>query len=85
LSARFATRSGITFESRDDRMSVHTASQFEHVRVEACETCGTDIKTVDPTKNGLAIPEVDEVAAIPLTLWAEDKGYTKLRRNMFGS
>ncbi|MGO9270460.1 MAG: formate dehydrogenase accessory protein FdhE [Terriglobia bacterium] len=72
-------------ESRDDKMCVYTASQFELVRVEACETCRTYIKTVDLTKNGLAIPEVDELAAIPLTLWANDKGYAKISRNIFGS
>ncbi|HEY6293776.1 MAG TPA: formate dehydrogenase accessory protein FdhE [Terriglobia bacterium] len=72
-------------EFRDERMCVYTASQFEHVRVEACETCRTYIKTVDLTKNGLALPEVDELAAIPLTLWADGQGYTKLSRNIFGS
>ena len=72
-------------ESRDERMCVYMAAQFEHVRVEACETCRTYIKTVDLTKNGLAIPEVDELAAIPLTLWADEQGYTKLSRNIFGS
>jgi formate dehydrogenase maturation protein FdhE len=71
-------------ESRDERMCVYVASQFEHIRVEACETCRTYIKTVDLTKNGLAIPEVDELASIPLTLWADDQGYTKLSRNIFG-
>ena len=34
---------------------------------------------------GLAIPEVDELAAIPLTLWADERGYAKLSRNIFGS
>ena len=72
-------------ESRDDKMCVYVASQFEHVRVEACETCRRYIKTVDLTKNGRAIPEVDELAAIPLTLWADQQGYTKLSRNIFGS
>jgi hypothetical protein len=72
-------------ESRDDKMCVYTASSFELVRVEACETCRTYIKTVDLTKNGLAIPEVDELAAIPLTLWADGQGYTKISRNIFNS
>ena len=72
-------------ESRDDRMCVYTATSFELVRVEACETCRTYIKTVDLTKNGRAIPEVDELAAIPLTLWADDQGYTKISRNIFNS
>ena len=72
-------------ESRDDKMCVYIASQFEHVRLEACETCRTYLKAIDLTKNGLAVPEVDEIAAMPLTLWADEKGYTKLCRNIFGS
>jgi FdhE protein len=52
--------------------------------VEACETCKRYLKTVDLTKNGLAIPEVDELAAIPLSLWAQEKGYTKLQTNLLG-
>jgi FdhE protein len=66
-------------------MCVYSASKFEVVRVESCETCGTYIKTVDLTKNGLAIPEVDELAAIALTLWADEQGYTKISRNIFNS
>jgi FdhE protein len=72
-------------ESRDEKMCVYTAAKFELVRVEACETCKTYIKTIDLTKNGLAIPEVDELAAIPLTLWADDQGYMKISRNIFNS
>jgi len=71
-------------ESRFDALPVYTASQFEHVRVEACDTCKTYIKTVDLTKNGLAIPVVDELATVPLSLWAEEKGYTKLQPNLLG-
>jgi FdhE protein len=71
-------------EDEFEKLSAYTASQFEHMRVEACETCKTYINTVDLTKNGLAIPEVDELAAIPLSLWAQEKGYTKLQRNLLG-
>ena len=71
-------------ESRDDRMCVYTASQFEHIRVEACETCRIYIKTVDLTKNGHAVPVVDELATIPLNLWAQEHQYAKLRANLLG-
>jgi FdhE protein len=71
-------------EKQFDALPVYTASQFEHVRVEACDTCKTYIKTVDLTKNGLAIPVVDELATVPLSLWAEEKGYTKLEPNLLG-
>jgi len=71
-------------ESRDDKVCVYVASQLAHVRVEACETCRAYIKTVDLTRDGLAVPEVDELAAIPLTLWAEERGYAKVCRNTLG-
>jgi formate dehydrogenase maturation protein FdhE len=31
----------------------------------------------------LAVPEVDELAAIPLTLWADENGYQKATRSSF--
>ncbi len=65
-------------------LPVYTTPQFKHVRVEACDTCKTYIKTVDLTKNGLAIPEVDELAALPLGLWAAENGYTKFQPNLLG-
>ncbi len=71
-------------EERFDKLSAYRANQFEHMRVEACDTCKTYINTVDLTKNGLAIPEVDELASIPLGLWAQEKGYTKLQPNLLG-
>jgi len=71
-------------EERFEKLAAYTASQFEHVRVEACDTCKVYIKTVDLTKYGLAIPVVDELATIPLNLWAQENGYTKLQLNLLG-
>ena len=71
-------------EENVEKLCVYTASEFAHVRIEACDTCKTYIKTVDLTKNGHAVPVVDELATIPLTLWAEEKGYTKLQPNLLG-
>jgi formate dehydrogenase accessory protein FdhE len=69
-------------EDDHEALCFYTAEQFDHVRVDACETCKTYIKTVDLTKNGLAIPVVDEIASLPLTLWAEENGYTRLQPNL---
>jgi len=66
------------------KLPSYTATQFEHVRVEACDTCKRYIKTVDLTKNGLAVPIVDELATIPLSLWAQENGYTALEPNLLG-
>jgi FdhE protein len=64
------------------KLPVYTAEEVRHVRVEACDSCRMYIKTVDMTKSGLAEPVVDEIAAVPLDLWALEKGYTKLNLNL---
>jgi FdhE protein len=64
------------------KLPVYTAEEFKHVRVECCDTCRKYIKTVDLTRNGLADPVVDEMASIPLDLWAQKQGYIKLQVNL---
>ena len=66
-------------EENSAKLPVYCAGEFAHLRVECCDTCKTYIKTVDLTKNGLAEPLVDEIAAIPLDLWAQEHGYSKLQ------
>lgn len=67
-----------------EKLAIYTADQFGHVRVEACDTCGCYVKTIDLTKNGRAVPVVDELATIPLNLWAREHHYTKIQENILG-
>ncbi len=71
-------------EDRGEFLPVFTAPEYAHVRLEACESCKTYIKSVDLTQFGLAVPVVDELAAVPLSLWAQEHGYRKLHPNLFG-
>jgi FdhE protein len=66
------------------KLPVYTAETIPHIRVECCDSCKTYIKSVDLTKNGLADPLVDELAAVPLSLWAQEHGYAKLQTNLLG-
>ena len=66
------------------KLPVYKADAFPHLRTEACESCRHYIKAVDLTLDGLAVPEVDELAAIPLDLWAKDKDYIKVQANILG-
>lgn len=72
-------------EDSVDKLPVYVAEELAHVRVEACDTCRSYIKTIDLTKNGRAVPVVDELAAIPLSLWAAEHGYRKLSFNLLGT
>lgn len=69
-------------EEDHSKLPVYTAEEFAHVRVECCDRCRQYIKTVDLTRNGLADPVVDEIASIPLDLWAQQHGYAKLQVNL---
>jgi formate dehydrogenase accessory protein FdhE len=71
-------------EENAEKLVIYTADHFQHVRIEACDSCRHYIKTIDLTKNGKAVPVVDELAAIPLSLWAEESGYSKLQANFLG-
>jgi len=71
-------------EQDNRKLPVYTASDFDYIRVECCDTCKTYIKTVDLSKNGLAEPIVDEIAAAPLDIWAQQHGYSKLQLNLMG-
>ena len=71
-------------EEKEPKLPVYTAQEFPHVRIEACDTCRTYVKSVDLTKNGLAVPVVDEIATVSLNLWAEEHSYTKLQLNLLG-
>jgi FdhE protein len=72
-------------EEEEKKLPVYVAEQFPHLRVEACETCKFFVRTIDLTKDGYAVPVVDDLAAIPLTLWAHEHGYSRLQPNLLGS
>jgi FdhE protein len=66
------------------RLPVYTAEEFPYIRVECCDTCQTYIKSINLSQNGLADPLVDELASVPLDLWARERGYAKLQLNLLG-
>jgi FdhE protein len=72
-------------EQTEGKLPVYVAEQLPHIRVEACDTCKFYLQTVDLTKDGHAIPLVDDLAAIPLTLWANEHGYSRLQPNLLGT
>jgi FdhE protein len=72
-------------ETDEKKLPVYVADKFPHIRVETCETCKTYIRTIDLTTDGNAVPLVDDLAAIPLSLWAQEHGYTRLQPNLLGT
>jgi len=72
-------------EEAENKLPVYVAEQFPHVRVEACDTCKFYLRTIDLTKDGHAIPLIDDLAAIPLSLWAHEHSYSRLQPNLLGT
>ena len=57
---------------------------FPHARIEACETCRRYLLSFDLDVDRDSVPVVDEVGALPLDLYARDRGFTKITTNLMG-
>lgn len=71
-------------EEHKDNLPVYVPAGFDYIRIEACETCRTYLKSIDLTREGLAVPVVDELASASLNVWAEEQGYVKIEPNLLG-
>ncbi|HYB43861.1 MAG TPA: formate dehydrogenase accessory protein FdhE [Candidatus Methylomirabilis sp.] len=59
-------------------------AELPHIRAEACETCRQYVLTVDLRKDAGGVPLVDELAALPLDLHVQERGFTKIVPNLMG-
>ena len=59
--------------------------QLKHIRVDGCRTCGKYLLTFDLRRDARAVPIVDELAALPLDLYAKGQGLTKITPNLLGN
>jgi len=71
-------------EERPAKLGYFHSPEFDHIRIEACDTCKHYIKGVDLTRLGHAAPLVDEIYSAPLDLWAREHGYSKIELNLIG-
>jgi FdhE protein len=71
-------------EEDEHQLGYFHSPAFDHLRVDACDTCRHYLKTVDLTRLGVAVPVVDEIAGAPLDVWARERGYEKIELNLVG-
>ena len=57
---------------------------FPNLRIVGCRSCRSYLIEVDMARDARAVPEVDELAALPLDLYAADQGLSKLTPNLMG-
>ena len=70
-------------DSGDDR-ETGDAPMFPHLRVDACASCQRYLIEVDLGRDPRAVPEVDELVALPLDLYAAEHGLSKITANLMG-
>lgn len=68
----------------DTKLAYYTAEQFPHVVTQACEACRRYLHLIDLAKDPQAIPEADELAALPMDVWARQQGFVKIHPNLAG-
>lgn len=60
------------------------APTFPHLRIDACGSCERYLIDIDIARDRQAVPEVDELAAMPLDLFAAEHGLSKITPNLMG-
>jgi hypothetical protein len=83
------SRSTVYAERRDGTVvgrggSEDDGATFPHLRIAACTACRRYLIDVDRGRDSQAVPEVDELAALPLQLYAADQGLVKVTPNLMG-
>jgi formate dehydrogenase maturation protein FdhE len=66
------------------KSSAEHKAVFHHIRIEACDSCRHYLLSIDLLADPAAVPLVDEMSALPLDLFAREKGFTKITPNLMG-
>ncbi|RLJ71107.1 Tat proofreading chaperone FdhE [Hydrogenivirga caldilitoris] len=70
--------------NEDDKLDYFVSQDVSYIELQACTQCHRYIKLVDMRKDGLAVPDLEDIASVSLDLWAEGEGYTKVEKNLLG-
>jgi hypothetical protein len=67
-----------------ERPAGDDAPTFPHLRIDSCASCQRYLIDVDLAGDPDTVPEVDEIAALPLHLYAADLGLSRITPNLMG-
>jgi hypothetical protein len=68
----------------DEAPEGEEAPTFPHLRIDACGECQRYLIDIDLGRDARSVPEVDELVALPLDLYAADRGLSKITPNLMG-
>ena len=70
--------------NEDDKIDYFVEKDIDYIHLQVCRRCEHYIKVVDLRKDGLAVPDLEDIATVTLDLWASERGYMKIEKNLFG-
>ena len=68
----------------EGELAFYSLELFPHIHTQTCDACQRYLHVIDLVKDAGACPDVDEIAALPLDVWAVDSGYEKITPNLIG-
>ncbi|MDR3762943.1 MAG: formate dehydrogenase accessory protein FdhE [Acidobacteriota bacterium] len=71
-------------EEDRDKLPNFKSEKLKHIYLAGCDSCNHTLKCIDFTVDGLAVPAVDDLATLSLSLWARQEGYEPVQANLFG-
>lgn len=77
-------RAQCAFCGNEGELAFQSIELFAHVQTQTCDGCRHYVHVIDLAKDPAACPDVDEIAALPLDVWALDSGYEKITANLIG-
>lgn len=71
-------------EQDSRKQEFYATDSIKGMQVNVCRSCSVYVHCVDTSQDPAAIPFVDELAALPLDMWARENGFQKLQPNLAG-
>lgn len=66
------------------KLAFFRAEELPHIHVMTCDECRRYIHLIDAEREPRAVADIDEVAALPLDVWAIERGFSKIQPNLAG-
>lgn len=70
-------------EQQSEKLPLFTFEEFPHIRIEACDSCGGSLKSIDVTRDAEALPVPDDVWSSAVNIWASEQGYQSIGNSLF--
>jgi FdhE protein len=71
-------------ETAPQKVAYYRADELPHIQVMTCDECRQYIHLIDSEREPRALADIDEVAALPLDVWAVERGFSKIQPNLVG-